>query len=129
MLYLDHEAEQPSFKERSGRWVGLAQGTGDLLTFWILDDQSNQILARSVVRPFSQNLRVKWDPALVDNSDKNTATHSGDINSNSNVIDISEGPVDLSLEPVLVDIDPDYVNPGLNSSTLAVPKKLLSFLL
>src|SRR5687768_9467004 len=39
-------------------------GIGDLLTFWILDDQSKHILARCVVRPFSDNLRVKWDPKL-----------------------------------------------------------------
>lgn len=50
-------------KERSGRWIGLAQGIGDMLTFWILDDQSKHILARSVVRPYNQNLRVKWDPS------------------------------------------------------------------
>ena len=45
VLYLDHEAEWPSSKERSGRWIGLAQGIGDLLTFWILDNQSKHILA------------------------------------------------------------------------------------
>ena len=66
VLYLDHEAEWPSSKERSGRWIGIAQSIGDMLTFWILDDQSKLILARSVVRPFTENLRVKWDPALAD---------------------------------------------------------------
>jgi hypothetical protein len=45
VLYLDHEAIWPSSKERSGRWVGTAHGIGDLLTFWILDDQSKHILA------------------------------------------------------------------------------------
>ena len=58
-LYLDHEAECHSTKERSGRWIGIAQGIGDKLTFWILDDQSKLILARSAVRPFTENLRVK----------------------------------------------------------------------
>ena len=66
VLYLDHESEWPSSKERSGRWIGLAQGIGDLLTYWILDDQSKHILARSVVRPFKDNLWVKWDPTLMD---------------------------------------------------------------
>ena len=56
ILYLDHEALWPSSKERSGRWVGLAQGIGDLLTLWVHDDQSKHILARSVVRPFTNNL-------------------------------------------------------------------------
>ena len=49
ILYLDHESEWPASKERSGRWVGLAQSIGDLLTFWTLDDQSKYILARSVL--------------------------------------------------------------------------------
>ena len=63
----------------SGRWIGLAQGIGDMLTFWILDDQSKQILARSAVRPFSKNLRVKWDPSFDDPSPKTTANNGGDI--------------------------------------------------
>ena len=66
MLFLDHESDWPSSNERSGRWVGIAHGIGDSLTFWILDDQSKHILAQSVVRPFTKNLRVKWDPALAE---------------------------------------------------------------
>ena len=66
-MCLDHEENWPTSKERSGTWLGVAHGIGDLLTFWILDDQSKHILARSVVRPFSRNLRVKWDPAIADN--------------------------------------------------------------
>ena len=66
MLFLDHEGDWPSSSERSGRWVGIAHGIGDILTFWILDDQSKYILARSVVRPFTKNLRVKWDPTLAE---------------------------------------------------------------
>ena len=79
VLYLDHESEWPAFKERSGRWIGIAHGIGDLLTFWILDDQSKYILAQSVIRPYSQNLRVKWDPTLMNKTDKATANHGGDI--------------------------------------------------
>ena len=59
VLYLDHETKWPSSKERSVRWVGVTQSIGDALTFWIMDDQSKQLLAQSVVRPFNQNLRVK----------------------------------------------------------------------
>ena len=59
VLYLNHEAEWPSFKERLGRWVGLAHESGNLMTFWILDDQSKHILALSVVRPYNQIYRVK----------------------------------------------------------------------
>ena len=48
-----------------------------MLTFWILDDQSKHILARSVVRPFKDNLRVKWDPDLV-GGERNTAKIADD---------------------------------------------------
>src|SRR5687767_5018070 len=79
ILYLDHESKWPASKERSAGWVGVAHGIGDALTFWVLDDQSKQLLARSVVRPFNQNLRVKWDPSLVHDQEKDTATHGREI--------------------------------------------------
>ena len=37
------------------------------------------MLARSVVQPFHQNLRVKWDPELMETTGKSTAVHGGDI--------------------------------------------------
>ena len=45
VLFLYHEGNWPSSSERSGRWDGIAHGIGDILTFWILDDQSKYILA------------------------------------------------------------------------------------
>src|SRR4051812_27325025 len=93
VLFLDHESEWPSSNERAGRWIGIAHGIGDSLTFWILDDQSKYILAQSVVRPYVQNLRVKWDPTL------------------------AEHPVVKSKKGVK-----EYVNQGLDVVTLAVPK-------
>ena len=62
ILYLDNETVWPSSKERSGYWLGVAENIGDFLTYWICDDQTKQVLARSVVRPFNRNKRVKWDP-------------------------------------------------------------------
>ena len=56
ILYLDHEAVWPASKERSGHWLGVAHNIGDSLTYWILDDQSKQVLARRVVRPFYGNI-------------------------------------------------------------------------
>ena len=53
ILYLDHEAVWPSSTERAGRWIGVAHAIGDALTYWILEDQSKHIMARSVVRPFN----------------------------------------------------------------------------
>ncbi|HYX14539.1 MAG TPA: hypothetical protein VE944_09245, partial [Nostoc sp.] len=80
ILYLDHESVWPSSKERAGRWVGVAHNIGDTLTYWILDDQTKQVLARSVVRPFCQNHRVKWDSSLINwDNKKHTATHAGDV--------------------------------------------------
>ena len=79
VLYYDNEHSWPHTKERSGRWVGVAENVGDILTYWIVDDQSKQLLARSVVRPFSGNRRVKWDPDLDTSTARNTAHNGGDI--------------------------------------------------
>ena len=49
-----------------------------MLTYWILDEQSKQLLARSVVCPLHSNCRVKFDPSL-DKHLKKTASHGGDI--------------------------------------------------
>ena len=77
VLFLDVENSWPSTKERSGRWVGVAENVGDALTFWIVDDQSKQLLARSVVRPNQHNHRVKWDPQFASKADGKTARHGG----------------------------------------------------
>ena len=50
IVYLDHEETWPTTKERAGRWVGIAHNIGDTLTYWIFDEQSKQLLARSIVR-------------------------------------------------------------------------------
>ena len=72
ILYFDHEETWPNTKERPGRWLGIAHNIGDCLTYWVLDDQTKRVLARSVIRPFSGNRRVKWDPFLAP-SNKHTA--------------------------------------------------------
>ncbi len=72
ILYLDHEETWPNTKERPGRWLGVAYNIGDCLTYWILNDQTKRVLARSAVRPFSGNRKVKWDPLLAA-PDKHTA--------------------------------------------------------
>ena len=78
ILYLDHEQSYPDTKERSGYWVGVADHIGDALTYWVIDDQSGQLHARSVVRPYNANLRVKWDPAFAGIPLKHTAKNGGD---------------------------------------------------
>ena len=80
VLYLDHEGSFPESKERSGRWLGVCDNTGDSLTFHILDEQSKQILSRSVVRPYYDNLHVTWDTRLaVYNNEKRTANNAGEV--------------------------------------------------
>ena len=37
-------------KERRGRWVGVAENCGDVLTYMILTDDTEQVVFRSVVR-------------------------------------------------------------------------------
>ena len=44
--------------------MGVTENIGDQPTYWILDEQSKQLVARSVVHPLNNNRRVKWDPAL-----------------------------------------------------------------
>ena len=86
VLYLDSEESWPSSKERSAYWLGVAENIGDFLTFWIMDAQSKQVLARSVVRPYTQNARVKWDPALQPSQHLKTAHHGGDIKPQSGFV-------------------------------------------
>ena len=81
VLYYDHENSFPVSKERSGRWLGVSDNTGDSLTFLIWDEQSKQVLSRSVVRPFYNNLHVKWDPRLSVHPDnqRKTASIAGEV--------------------------------------------------
>ena len=124
ILYLDHEAIWPSSKERSGRWLGIAHNIGDALTFWILDDQSKYILARSVIRPFNQNLRVKWDPSLVE-SNKHSAKHGEDIMPKDYQVEPTNDQLtrDTQYIPLMDNgiVRPEYINQGLDTSTIAVP--------
>ncbi len=64
ILYLDHEETCPNLREGSGQWVEIAHNIGDSLTYWVLDNQTKRVLACSVIRSFSGNRKVKWDPFL-----------------------------------------------------------------
>ena len=70
VLFLDHEQSWPSTIECSGFWVGIAHNIGDFLTFWIVDAESFQVLAHSVVRPFNCNKQVTWNPKLLSTSNQ-----------------------------------------------------------
>jgi hypothetical protein len=51
--------------ERTGWWMGPAEDRGDILTYWILDEQTDQLVPRSEVRTAedrkTQNLRANAD--------------------------------------------------------------------
>ena len=85
VLYLDHEETWPASRERTGRWVGVTDNVGDMLTYWILDEQSKQLLAQSVVCPLHSNHCVKFDPSLNKHL-KRTASNGGTYGLPSNLI-------------------------------------------
>ena len=62
VYYLDDDGGFPSqSKEKRGRWVGVAENIGDTLTYYVLTDDTQQVIARSVLRPVTnndQNLRA-----------------------------------------------------------------------
>ena len=43
-------------KERTARYCYVAENVGGALTFWLLDEQSKKLSARSVVRPFQKQV-------------------------------------------------------------------------
>ena len=59
-----YKAEKPGFPsqslEKSGRWVGVAENQGDVLTWLILDDETKQVVTRSMVwSQDSKNLNLR----------------------------------------------------------------------
>ena len=51
VYYLDDdEAKYPETKEKLGHWCGPTENCGDAMTYWILTNDTNQLIARSVVR-------------------------------------------------------------------------------
>ena len=105
---MDNEDTWPSSKERSGYWLGVADNIGDLLTYWVFDDQSHQVLARSVVRPFCNNRRVKWDPELAPSRPHVTAQHGGDIKPSRDVIAKKLGNIEDVYDHMEQDPEPHY---------------------
>jgi hypothetical protein len=48
-------------REKSGRWVGVAETKGNVMTYYVLDDETRMVLTRSGVRPITEqdpNLRT-----------------------------------------------------------------------
>ena len=54
VLYYTHEASFPESREKMGRFVGIENNVGDVLTFKVRAEDTGQILERSVVRPVTE---------------------------------------------------------------------------
>jgi hypothetical protein len=54
-------------KEKSGRWVGVTETKGDLMTYYVLPDDTKQVLARSAIRPIT-----------IENPNLRTVAHGGE---------------------------------------------------
>ena len=58
VYYLDDDGEFPSqSREKRGKWCGVAQNIGDTLTYWVLTDDTEQLVSRSVLRPVTEEDR------------------------------------------------------------------------
>jgi len=53
VIYLVPSETFPSNKQKPGRWLGVADNVGDVMTYYVIDVQSKKILVRSVVRPMT----------------------------------------------------------------------------
>ena len=52
---MDDDGKFPSgSKEKRGRWVGVAENIGNTLTYLILSDDTEKVVARSILRPVTE---------------------------------------------------------------------------
>ena len=75
VYYLDSEILFPNSKEKAGRFVGITANVGDAMTFWILTEDTEQLIARSFIRdaedPTTANKRLlPPDPGKTDEEKK-----------------------------------------------------------
>lgn len=67
VYYLDPNTSFPETKEKVGYWLGISTNCGDALTYTILTDDTQRLVSRSVVRPYSPELanrRLTFNPRL-----------------------------------------------------------------
>ena len=67
VYYLDYQEVYPDTKEKPGYWVGIADNVGDILTYKIITDHTQQVLHRSVVQPCDPahpNHRIQFNPMI-----------------------------------------------------------------
>ena len=109
VLYHTHDASFASqLHEKLGRWVGVATNIGDALTYLILDDASQQVIPRSVVRsalnPQHPNLRSASAPVQDGEESGGTVESSGTaiITSVRDMLSPSIDPAQVALPTFLL---------------------------
>jgi len=60
LLYLDGAVPFPKSKEKYGHFVGIAHNQGDALTFYVLTDDTRQVIVRSVARRATDELNPNF---------------------------------------------------------------------
>ena len=62
LYLLDTEVRFPESKEKAGSFVGITENVGDALTYWVLTEDTEKVIARSVIcraeDPETQNKRL-----------------------------------------------------------------------
>ena len=105
VLYLDsipNSTSFPSSKEKLGRFVGIAEATGDALTYYVLTSE-NKIIARSVMRSAldAENLNLR---ALASSNVEELHTnifHDKNIHRNWDGDVHEDAEIDLNTSPIL----------------------------
>ena len=87
VFYYTPDAKFPKSKERAGRLVGIAENVGDALTFLVLTDDTNQVIARSVLRPVDDGT----------NPNKRSSTNGGGVVESKPVVLSATDPIDPSV--------------------------------
>lgn len=65
VYYLDPMSTFPDSEQKTGRFLGVSENTGDTLTFIVWDEGTETKLIRSVVQSVKpSNKRVKFDPSI-----------------------------------------------------------------
>src|SRR6478672_11028807 len=66
---------------RAARWCGPSENVGDMLTWWLLDEETHQLIARSCIEPrkddLNPNLRLGM-PNVQADADGNTFVYTQD---------------------------------------------------
>ena len=116
VYYLDDDGSWPSeSKEKKGRWVGIADNVGDVLTWWILTDDTKQVIPRSVVRtaidgnnPNLRTMQPTSDPLDILVRDNSTSV-DGEVTGNDTATDNLRNYIFSTADLNLPGIDPAEV--------------------